>query len=61
MQDIQKQLNKLTLSLNADNMFEDTKILEGELIRLNEDYLADQADIFKNNALLNYYSPQQNS
>ena len=47
---IQTQLNKLTSSINADNTFKETKILEGELSRLNEDFLADQAAIFKNTA-----------
>ena len=32
---IQTQLDKLTLSINADNMFEETKKLERELSRLN--------------------------
>ena len=30
MQDIQTWLNKLTSSINGDNTFEETKILEGE-------------------------------
>ena len=54
LQLIQTQLDKSTSSLNADNSFEETKILEGELLRLNEDNLADRATIFKNTALLNY-------
>ena len=57
MQDIQTWLNKLTSSINGDNTFEETKILTGEIIRLNEDYLADQAAIFNNTALLNDCKP----
>ena len=49
---IQTQLNTLTSSINADNLFEETKLLEEELLRLNEDFLEDQAAIFKNTTLL---------
>ena len=35
LHDIQTKLNELTSSINTDNMFEETKIIEGELIRLN--------------------------
>ena len=38
-------------------MFEETKILDGELLRLNEDFLADQAAILKNKVLLNDCKP----
>ena len=54
LQLIQTQLNISTSSINADNCFEETKILEGELLRLNKYFLADQAAIFKNTTLLNY-------
>ena len=37
--------------------FEKTKKLDGELLRINEDFLADQATIFKNTALLNDCKP----
>ena len=41
----------------ADDLFEETKNLEGELLRLNEDFLADQAEILKNTALINDFKP----
>ena len=45
------------MSINAGNTFKETKKLEGELLRLNEDFLADQAAIFENTALLNDCKP----
>ena len=46
VQIIQTQINKLTSSINAVESFEETKKLEGELLEINEDFLADQAAIF---------------
>ena len=42
---IDTRVNKLTSIVNADNELEETKFLECDLKRLNEDYLADQAAI----------------
>ena len=54
---VQTQLNKLISSINAEELFAETTKLEGELLRINEDFLADQAAIFKNIASLNDCKP----
>ena len=54
---LQTQINKLTSSINAEESFEETKKLEGELLKINEDYLADQSANFKNTVLLNDCKP----
>ena len=50
----QTQLNKWTSNIYAEESFEETNKLEGELLRIK---IADQAAIFKNTALLNDCKP----
>ena len=47
------KINELNSYINADVFYKESKEKEGELRRLNEELLEDQAAIFKNTALLN--------
>ena len=52
-----KKLNELNSYVNLNNCYRESKIAEGELRKINEDFLADQALIFKNTSLLNDCKP----
>ena len=52
-----KKLNELNSYVNLNNCFRESKITEGELRKLNEEFLADQSLIFKNTSLLNDCKP----
>ena len=47
------KINELNSYINTDGYYKEAKEKEGELRRLNEEFLADQAAIYKNTALLN--------
>ena len=51
------KINELNSYINDDGYYKEAKEKEGELRRLNEEILADQAAIFKNTALLNDCKP----
>ena len=51
------KINELNSYINEDGYYKEAKEKEGELRKLNEEFLADQAAIFKNTALLNDCKP----
>ena len=53
------KINELNSHINADGYYNEAKAKEGELKRLSEESLADQAAIFKNTALLNDCKPKK--
>ena len=54
---LMKKLNELNSYVNLNNCFRESKTAEGELRKLNEEFLIDQSLIFKNTALLNDCKP----
>ena len=59
--DIRKELitkiNELNSYIHLEDYYKESKEKEGELRKLNEEFLEDQAAIFKNTALLNDCKP----
>ena len=51
------KINELNSYINIDGYHKESKEKEGELRRLNEEFLEDQEEIFKNTALLNDCKP----
>ena len=52
-----KKLNELIFYVNLNNYYRESKITEGELRKINEEFLADQVLNFKNTSLLNDCKP----
>ena len=52
-----KKLNELNSYVNLNNCYRESKITEGELRRINDEFFADQSLIFKNTSLLNDCKP----
>ena len=52
-----EKLNELNSYVKLNNCYREYKITEGELRKINEEFLADQALIFKNMPLLNDCKP----
>ena len=57
---LMEKLNELNSYVNSNNCFRESKISEGELRKLNEEFLIDQSLVFKNTALLNDCKPTWN-
>ena len=51
------KINELNSYIQVEGYYRESKEKEGELRRLNEEFLEDQAAIFKNTALLNDCKP----
>ena len=56
-QQLMKKLNELNSYVNLNNCYRESEITEGELRKINDEFLADQSLIFKNTSLLNDCKP----